>query len=470
MIKIITTGILSALFQIGSHAATDSTKKNILLICIDDLRPELGCYGKDYIKSPNIDRLASEGRRFSRHYVQAPSCGPSRYSLLTGLYGSTSTTNGALFTRAKKIKNATPSLPTWFREKGYNTVSIGKVSHHPGGWGGSDWDDTSIIEMPGSWTEQFMPCGPWKHPRGVMHGLANGEIRGPKKNTMAVFQSHDGPDDSYPDGLITEKGIAELTRLSSDEKPFFLAIGLIRPHLPFGAPARYMESYKDAKLPPNAHPKKPDGKTTWSGSGEFRRYDHFGRDAWSEPEFALEVRKHYAACVTYADTMVGQILAQLETLKIADDTIVILWGDHGWHLGEHAVWGKHTLFEESLHAPLIVRIPGMKNPGEATDRITETVDLYPTLCELTGIPVPKDLSGESIVATLNGDAAKDDSALSQWAGAKSLRTDRYRLTIHKNGFVELYDHDSPEGESRNIAADEAELVEQLKATLDAKLN
>ncbi|MFC7339185.1 sulfatase [Haloferula chungangensis] len=469
MIKTITTAILSLLLPLCGHAADDSAKKNVLLICIDDLRPELGCYGKDYIKSPNIDRLASEGRRFSRHYVQAPSCGPSRYSLLTGLYGSASPSNGELFQRAENLEKAGPSLPAWLRDQGYNTVSIGKVSHHPGGWGGPDWDDTSQLEMPGSWTEQFMPCGPWKHPRGAMHGLANGEIRGPEKHSMAVFQSHDGPDDAYPDGLITEKGIAELTRLASDPKPFFLAIGLIRPHLPFGAPARYMEGYKDAKLPPIPHPEKPTGKTTWGPSGEFKQYDHFGHDAWTDPEHALAVRKHYAACVSYADSMVGQILAQLETLKIADDTIVVLWGDHGWHLGEHAVWGKHTLFEESLHSPLIVRSPGMKKPGEATDQIAETVDLYPTLCELVEIPVPENLSGQSLVAALNGDAAKEDSALSQWGGARSLRTGQYRLTLHKNGYVELYDHDSPEGETRNIATEEKELVEQLKLALDAKL-
>ena len=468
MIKTITTTLLWAILQIGSHAATDSGKKNILLICIDDLRPELGCYGKDYVKSPNIDRLASEGRRFSRHYVQAPSCGPSRYSLLTGLYGSASISNNALFDRSKNMDDAGPSLPTWFRDQGYNTVSVGKVSHHPGGWGGRDWDDKSVLEMPGSWTEQFMPCGPWKHPRGAMHGLANGEIRGPKAHTMAVFQSHDGPDTAYPDGLITEKGIAELKQLSSDEKPFFLAIGLIRPHLPFGAPARYFESYKDAKLPPILHPEKPPGKTTWGKSGEFKRYDQFGRDAWTDAEFALDVRKHYAACVTYADSMVGQILSQLDALKIADDTIVILWGDHGWHLGEHAVWGKHTLFEESLHSPLIVRAPGMKKPGEATERIAETVDLYPTLCELAEVPTPKNLSGQSLVSSLNGDPTEADSAISHWGGAKSLRTDRYRITVHKDGFIELYDHDSPDGEARNIADEQKELAEQLKKQLDAK--
>jgi iduronate 2-sulfatase len=461
-------GLFWSLFQLMSQADPSVGRKNILLICVDDLRPELGCYGKDYIQSPNIDRLASQGRLFSRHYVQAPSCGPSRFSLLTGLYGSPSISNDALFQRAKQIDQAPPSLPAWLKTQGYTTVSVGKVSHHPGGWGGRDWDDEKELEMPDSWSGQFMPTGPWQHPRGAMHGLADGEIRGPKKHTLAVFQSYEGPDTAYPDGLITDKGISELERLATDDKPFFLAIGLIRPHLPFGAPARYMEPYRDALLPPTPHPMKPEGKTTWHGSGEFRQYDHFGHDAWSEPAFALDVRKHYAACVTYADTMVGEILKQLDDLSLSDNTIVILWGDHGWHLGEHAVWGKHTLFEESLHAPLIIRTPGMKKPGEATETITETVDLYPTVCELIGIPLPGKLSGQSLVGTLNGDPSMEDSAVSHWQGAKSLRTDRYRIILHKNGEVELYDHDSPDGEFRNIASEQAEVVETLKKALEAK--
>ncbi|WP_424316198.1 sulfatase [Haloferula sp.] len=446
----------------------DPEKKNVLLICIDDLRPELGCYGKAHMKTPHIDRLASQGRKFSRHYVQAPSCGPSRYSLLTGLYGSPEISNNALFQRAKNMDQAIPSMPAWFRDHGYTTVSIGKVSHHPGGWGGEDWDDKTSLEMPDSWSRQLMPTGPWKHPRGAMHGLANGEIRGKKKHTMALYQSHDGPDTSYPDGLITDTGIAELKRLAADEKPYFLAIGIIRPHLPFGAPDRYMEPYVEADFPAVPHPGKPKGRTTWAGSGEFRQYDTFGRDAWSDPLFALDVRKHYAACVSYADAMVGRILEQLEQLGQADNTIVVLWGDHGWHLGEHAVWGKHTLFEESLHSPLIIRAPGMKKAGQASNNIVESVDLYPTLCELTKLPVPEKLSGESLLADLEGGGLRDDNALSHWQGTKSLRDDRYRLILHKDGFAELYDHQTPEGESLNIAADHPDVVARLTKILEAR--
>ena len=458
--------VFSSLLQLAAHA---DKGRNILLICVDDLRPELGCYGKDYMQTPHIDQLASEGRRFSRHYVQAPSCGPSRYSLLTGHYGSANSSNQSLFNRAKKMDQADPSLPAWFKKRGYTTVSVGKVSHHPGGWGVSDWNDPSILEMPESWSRQLMPSGPWQHPRGAMHGLADGEIRGPKKKNMAVFQSHRGPDTSYPDGLITNAGIEELKRLSSEENPFFLAIGLIRPHLPFGAPAKYMKPYRNAKLPPIPHPAKPSEKTTWHKSGEFNNYNKFGRDPWKDPKFSLEVRKHYAACVSYADAMVGRILDQLDELNLTDDTIVVLWGDHGWHLGEHAVWGKHTLFEESLHSPLIIRVPGMPKPGKPSDVVTETVDLFPTLCELTKLPIPRKLSGQSLADALNGKPLKADSAFSQWRGARSLRTDRYRLTLHRNGDIELYDHTSPEGESRNIASEQPEIVAKLKASIEDKV-
>jgi len=217
-------------------------KPNVLLICIDDLRPELGCYGVDYVKSPQIDALAAESRVFGRHFVQAPTCGASRYALLTGTYGPAD--NHALFLRSKKVKKdasaVSPSMPAWFRQHGYQTVSVGKVSHHPGGFGGKDWDDEAELEMPLSWDRSMMPSGEWGHPRGAMHGLANGEIRKNSKE-CALFQAVEGPDTIYPDGLITKTALEQLTTLASDEKPFFLTVGLIRPHLPFGAPLRLVQ-------------------------------------------------------------------------------------------------------------------------------------------------------------------------------------------------------------------------------------
>ena len=444
---------------------------NVLLICVDDLRPELGCYGKEYISSPNIDQLASNGRIFSSHYVQAPTCGASRYALLTGQYGPGD--NGALFKRAKQLasdpSSVQASMPAWFRSHGYTTVSVGKVSHHPGGRGGSDWDDGQQLEMPKSWDRHLLPAGPWKHPRGAMHGLANGEIRKNAKD-MDVFQSVAGEDEIYPDGLIVAESLRQMDSLAADaEKPFFLAVGIIRPHLPFGAPAKYMQAYEDIELPPIPHPKKPEGITTWHGSGEFMKYNRWGRDPNRDAAFATEVRRHYAACVTYADALVGQLLKRLDRLGVRDDTVVVLWGDHGWHLGEHAIWGKHALFEESLRSPLIIQYKGLGAPGETTDSMVESIDVFPTLCQLTGVPTPSGLDGVSLKPCLENISAKGHSAISYGRRGRTIRTQRYRLIVHGKGAVELYDHDQPDAETHNLASEYPNVVARLKEQLDERL-
>ena len=439
-------------------------RPNVLLICIDDLRPELKCFGVDYIHSPNIDKLASQGRAFHRHYVQAPTCGASRYTLLTGTYGPAD--NGALFRRAEAMKGK--SFPAWFRKHGYTTVSVGKVSHHPGGRGGPDWDDDSKPEMPGAWNRHLLPAGSWLHPRGVMHGLANGEIRKNAKD-MDVFQSFDAPDTSYPDGLITDEAVKQMGGLAKGGKPFFLAVGIIRPHLPFGAPAKYMKPYREAKLTATSHPKKPEGKTTWHGSGEFMKYNRWKRNPNTDAEFAVEVRKHYAACVTYADAMVGRLLARLDELKLRENTIIVLWGDHGWHLGEHAIWGKHALFEESLRSPLIISHSGLAHPGKATRAMVETLDIFPTICELTGLKTPVGLNGQSLVPILKNPAAKGHSAFAYKRGVQTIRTDTRRLIAHKSGQLELYDHTSSAGETNNLAETQPEKVAALLKQLRARL-
>lgn len=450
---------------------TGSDKLNVLLICVDDLRPELNCFGKNYIVSPNIDDLARKGFRFTRHFVQAPTCGASRFALLTGRYGPSS--NMALFQRAqtlgKQPSSVTPSMPAWFRENGYTTISVGKVSHHPGGRGGADWDQDNLPEMPDSWDRHLLPAGPWQHPRGAMHGLAHGEIRENAK-AMDVFQSIDGEDSIYPDGLITEEARRQMRQLIDDpsDSPFFLAVGLIRPHLPFGAPAKYMQPYRNAELPPIPHPQKPSGKTTWHRSGEFMKYNRWGKDPNKDDAFATEVRKHYAACVTYADAQVGKILKQLDTLGQRDNTIVALWGDHGWHLGEHAIWGKHALFDESLHSPLIISYPGMDRAGGSSDSIVETIDLFPTLCALTDVPMPPFVDGESLIKNIKSPSAPGHTAVS-YAKARTIRDDSHRLIVHPDGFVELYDHRTEESETQNIAQENPEIVAELKKQLRQRL-
>ena len=459
--------LLSLCLPVAGSAA--SGKPDILLLCIDDLRPELNCFGKSYVKSPNIDKLDSLGRLFNNHYVQAPTCGASRFTLLTGCYGTSS--NDALFNRAKAVKagkEISPSMPEWFRNNGYTTVSVGKVSHHPGGRGGKDWNDDSVIEMPNAWDRHLMPVKEWQHPRGAMHGLANGEIRG-NAGKMDVFQSTEGPDTIYPDGLITEEALNQLDFLAKDSKPFFLAVGIIRPHLPFGAPAKYMQPYKGVKLPAVPYPEKPDGKTTWHGSGEFMKYNRWGKDPNTDTQFSEEVRRHYAACVTYADAQVGRIIAKLKASDRAENTIIVLWGDHGWNLGEHAIWGKHNLFEEALRSPLIIACPGIKGSGKATDSIVETLDIFPTLCSLAGLPKPAFAAGTSLVPVLEDPNAPGHPAFSYWNSCQSIRTPTHRMILHKDGYVELYDHASKEKETKNIATENPELVRKLTDKIKARL-
>ena len=454
-----------------AHSLSASEPKNILLICIDDLRPELACYGVDYIHSPNIDSLAAKGRVFKHHYVQAPTCGASRYALLTGRYGPAG--NDALMALGLKLSanksSISSSMPAWFKQHGYTTCSVGKVSHHPAGFGGADWDDQSQLEMPQSWDQSMMPSGAWMHPRGAMHGLANGEIR-IKPSAMDVIQAVEGDDSIYPDGLISDTAEQQLKALSKSDKPFFLAVGFIRPHLPFGAPANYLNMYKDTKFPAIPHPDKPDGVTTWHGSNEFMKYNNWGKDPRQDSKFADEVRRHYAACVSYADAQVGKLLASLQESAADENTIIVLWGDHGWHLGERAIWGKHSLFEESLHAPLIISTPETQSTAGSTDAVVETIDIFPTLCELAKIPTPATLDGTSLVPTFTKPSqASGRFAVSYKSNAATIRSTSHRLVAHKKGALELYDFTAEDGGSRNCAEQQPETTQLLLAELKQRL-
>ncbi len=459
-------------FGLESNMEHQSKRLNVLILCIDDLRTELNCFGKPFIKSPNIDSLAENGLKFNRHYVQAPSCGPSRYAMLTGKYGSTSN-NNALFFRAKKMKedpaSVPPSMPEWFKTHGYTTVSVGKVSHHPGGMGGNNWDDELIIEMPEAWDKLLMPVGEWEHPRGAMHGLAHGEKR-EKSGKTDVFQAVEGPDTIYPDGLIVEEGLKQLDMLAGSGKPFFLAVGIIKPHLPFGCPAEYYDIYKDMKLPAIPFYAKPEDTFIWHGSGEFMQYNRWGKNPNIDIEFADEVRRHYASCVSYADAQVGKVMKKLKEVGADKNTIIVLWGDHGWHLGEHHIWGKHTLYEEALHSPLILSYPGMKNTGSETNAIVNTIDIFPTLCELSGLEVPEFADGSSLKPVLESPEIESGYAVSYWGGFQSIRSKNYRLILNKNGDVRLYDHRTKEKETVNLAEKEPSVVQTLTTELKTRLN
>ncbi len=447
------------------------SQQNVLFLFIDDLRPDLNSFGETHIHSPNIDELAANSRIFLNQYVNSPSCGPSRYSLLTGRYGPSN--NSALQLRGQAIKNGvqgiSPSMPEWFKQHGYTTVSVGKVSHFPGGRGGKDWADNTQLEMPNSWTRHLMPVGDWKTPSGMMHGLAHGEIRKNAKH-MDILQAMEGEDNIYPDGLITDEAIKQLELLlENEEKPFFLAVGIIKPHLPFGAPKKYLDLYKGVEFPENPYPNKPDGLSTWHKSGEFMKYNRWGKNPITDKKFADKVRRHYAASVSYADAQVGKILNKLKESGADKNTIVVLWGDHGWNLGEHAIWGKHNLFEEGLRSPLLIAYPKMPKPGESTQAVVEAASVFPTLTSLAGLPEPQNIHGSSIRTLVNNPDAEGQYAYSYQGKNHTLRMKGFRLTLFNGEDVALYDHNSANKETKNVASQYPDIVNQMLPILKARM-
>jgi len=417
------------LFGIISGGAAQ--RPNILFICVDDLRPELGCYGESHMLTPNIDKLASKGRIFTQHYVQVPTCGASRACLLTGKYPTRrpDLSNMALSLRyKKKNQGTTPSFPQLFKSQGYYTVSIGKVSHHPGGLMGKGWNDPKKIELPNAWNEYLMPCGEWKSPEGAMHGYAGG--KGRTKTFRPLTEKTKGDDHLYPDGLIADAAVKHLNALSQQKQPWLLAVGFIKPHLPFAVPQKYWDLYETQQLPPVQHPEKPDRSITWSKSSEFFNYQQMGYNVRKNAKDVAELRRYYYACVSYSDAQVGKVLNALDKSGQAKNTIIVLWGDHGWNLGERAMWGKHNLYEEALRSPLIIQDPRLNNsPGKSTISVAETIDIYPTLCDLIGIKVPTYLDGASLKPQLLDPQAKTDGlARSFWGRAQSIRTQDIRLT------------------------------------------
>jgi iduronate 2-sulfatase len=465
-------------FTCDSRAdAQDSARPNVLLICVDDLRPELGCYGAEQIQSPNIDSLAAEGRRFDRHYVQVAACGPSRCSLLTGrrVLHSWDAWGAA---RKLKTEPAQPvSLAHLFHRNGYRTVCIGKISHQPGGV--MDPQQT-IHEVPFSWDRAFAPIGVWKDPWGAFFCYADGSVRlygyGRNRSDTPAFEMADVSDDGYADGLNAAAAIEQLGELKRQDKPFLLAVGFYKPHLPHNAPKKYWDLYDRAKigLPPNFHSATNiDPKISLHQSYELTtHYKWPGGLGKISEEQAIHQRHAYFACVSYVDAQIGKVLDEYRRLGLDKNTIVVLWGDHGWHLGEHRIFCKATNYEIATRSPLIIRTPGMAQAGEAASGLVETVDLYPTLADLCRLPEPADLAGQSLRPLLaDPQHPGKDGALSNYRlnghGGSALRTDRWRLVewIHlKTGErtqVELYDHRTDPRETNNVAADHPQVVQRL---------
>jgi len=458
-----------------------ASKPNVLFIAIDDLRPELGSYGEQHMVTPNLDRLAAQGRLFRHHYVQVPTCGASRYALLTGRYPQqpAALSNNAFALAPKTAPADAYSLPMLFKQHGYETVSLGKITHSPDGLKGDDKkvERSNEPELPFSWDTLWGPSGPWQDSWRAFFGYAGGKTR--DRKTTPAFENVEVPDEGYPDGLTTEEAIRQLNRLK--DKPFFLAVGFFKPHLPFNAPKKYWDLYDAEKLPRIPAPESPanvNPKISLHKGGELFGQYAFNGTKYSDADAtrAADLRHAYFAAVSYSDTQVGRVLAELDRLGLSKNTIVVVWGDHGWHLGDNGVWGKHTLHERALHSALIIRTPEMEAPGKSTDAIVETVDLFPSLAELAGLSTPVGLSGRSIVPLLQNPARPwPHSAHSFWRNSghtgQSIRTSQYRLTRWVNdqtkevAQMELYDHQKDPFETKNIAMNKPEVVQKLIAQL-----
>ena len=452
--------VLATAFTLGAmislHGAAPNL--NVLFIAVDDLRPELGCYGTPVIQSPNIDRLAARGLLFNRAYCQQAVCSPSRTSLLTGRRPDTT----KVYDLVKHFRAELPdvvTLPQFFKQNGYHSQGLSKIYH-----GGLD--DAASWSVP-HWT----PGGPNYGPDGQklqrervaktkQRGEAADRIKGPP------WEAPDVPDNALADGKTADKAIAVLRELK--EKPFFLAVGFLKPHLPFVAPKKYWDRYseKELKLAPNPFAPKDCPKYALSDWGELRAYIGMPAQGPLSEEQARKMIHGYYAAVSYTDAQVGRLLDELDQLNLRDKTIVILWGDHGWQLGEHGQWCKHTNFEEATRAPLIISVPGQKKPGSKTDALVEFVDIYPSLVELCGLALPDGLEGTSFKPLLDDPSRRwKKAALSQYPRnipgqgrgmGYTLRTDRYRLTewaVTGGDFraYELYDYQTDPQGNENLA-------------------
>lgn len=457
--------IITALFLSANLFAQKEKKvvaPNILFIALDDLRPEINCYGAEHMKTPGIDKLASQGMLFQRAYCQQSICMASRASIMTG----TRPEYNKLY-NCNALVDLAPDLLTLnehLANNGYATYSIGKIYHHASDRGdqfGENWFDP---------TDRWTGRG-YSSDEAISEIAANEKFDKGKRDKGPAYEMMDVPDNHYVDGTNAEHAVKLLKKFSKSDQPFFLGFGLHKPHLPWNVPKKYWDLYPPEEIELSPVPDFPEGLTpyTLTNWGELRGY--FGIPQGNDEipdELALQLRRAYYASVSYADAQVGKVLDALEKYGLRENTIVVLWGDHGWKLGDHRAWGKHTNFEFDTRVPMIISVQGMSTAGKSTMSFAEFVDIYPTLCELAGIPLPGHLQGESLVPVLEDPEAKiknyacsifprnrteDERTITGF----SIRTDSYRYIewIHLQSGItmakELYDHKEDPIEQRNIA-------------------
>ena len=490
-------------------------KRNVLFIAIDDLKPLLSCYGVAGIKTPNVDRLAAHGTVFLNNHCQQAVCGPSRASLMTGLRPD-KTGVWDLKTRMRDVHPDVLSLPQYLRNRGFETVGMGKI-----------YDPRCVDKKldPPSWSvpykKNFSPADYPADPGApVLSSYQSPRVKALEKEAKAkglsgykeihdylfehdawpVTECEDVPDEAYIDGAIRQSGVKWLRRLKKGGKPFFLAVGFKKPHLPFVAPKKYWDLYDRDAIELAPYQKKSEHPVEYAYHGDIEissytgipRFDSYSSDPSKHlpAKNQRELIHGYRACVSYVDAQIGKLLDELEALGLAENTSVVLWGDHGWHLGDHGMWCKHSDFENATRSPLIVAVPDGK--AAKTSAPTEFVDVFPTVCELAGVPVPEGLDGTSLTPLLKDPAAEvKPYAVSQWprggnkkgAMGYALRDRRYRYVEWMKGgwrttdpfdpskvaARELYDYEKDPLETVNVADDPAyaDVRERLEGELHA---
>ncbi len=502
-------GAISLLSSLPGLAAEKTSRYNVLFIAVDDLRPELGCYGRAHMHTPNIDALARTGTVFKRAYCQQAVCSPSRTSLMTGCRPDT-TRVWDLHTSFRDTIPDVVTLGQHFKNNGYFVEGVGKIYHgklhDPKTWS-VPWRYTGKVtgdlpKLPKRFRSYFSDESVGVMQRLIAEWKANGKHghspRGP------AWDAADVPDEATGDGLNAMYMAEHLKTLKDKRQPFFMACGFYKPHLPFIAPKKYWDLYDPDKIDLADNPFAPKGAPPYAlhNSGELRSYHGIPRKGLLPDDLARKLIHGYYACTSFIDACVGRILTSLQANGLAENTVVILWGDHGWQLGEHGLWCKHTNFETSTWSPLIIRVPGQAAKGVGCDALVEFVDIYPTLAQACGLQLPAHLEGKSFLPlTDNPRLAWKWAAFSQYPRSLdrtsslmgySMRTERYRFTAWKEWpwkrvkakwvprnadksgpgrivGIELYDHQQDPNENVNIAnrAENAALVKKLTAMLEA---
>jgi iduronate 2-sulfatase len=452
-------GMMGAYSMLGENplfAEQAFRKPNVLFIAVDDLRPQLGCYGQTQMITPNIDRLAKEGVLFNRAYCQVPVCGASRASLLTGLRPKPDRFV-TYHSRAEEDAPGVTDLPKHFKQHGYRTISNGKIYHHE--------DDNQA-----SWNEIYRP--PDFRQYQTKENLDSMKNFG----KAAAYESPEVADNILQGGKIADKVIRDLRQAKKSGQPVFITAGPTKPHLPFIAPKKYWDMYKrqDINLADNPFAPKDSPKQALHNWGELRdMYTNIPQTGPVSDDTARTLIHGYYACTTYTDAMIGNILNELDSLDMRKDTLIVLWGDHGWQLGEHGLWCKHCNFNTSLQAPLIFSASGMSSNAKCNG-LVEFIDIYPTLCELAALPLPSHLQGASLVPQLkNPQTPGKEAVFARYHKADSMRTDKYLYTEWSDkGKVEarmLYDHNVDTAENVNISElpENKELVAKLSHMLQS---